>query len=96
MQLGPIQRLQDPIPTNKWKRISFIYTTGERLLSAKSIQYLGVHDEERQILWRSLKERAEIDNQYGVKDLPEIAVDPQILAMLGFGLFAERDDKEYK
>lgn len=34
MQLGPLQRLARPIPSIRWRRMTFIQTTGERLLSA--------------------------------------------------------------
>ncbi len=96
LQLGAMQKLKFPIPANKWKRINFIYTSGEKFLSAESIQDLGVRDEERQLLWRALKERAEESNQYGVRDLPELAIDPEILAMLGFGLVPQVDPQEDK
>lgn len=37
MQLGPLQRLPRPIPSLKWRRITFIQTTGDRLLHALEI-----------------------------------------------------------
>ncbi len=88
LQLGELVALPHPIPTGKWKRINFIYTTGERLLSADSIQDLGVHDEERQVLWKALREKALENNQYGKQEIPEIALEPELLAMLGLGLRA--------
>lgn len=86
IQLGAVEHLPKAIPTGRWKRISFIYTTGERLLGAESIQDLGVHDEERQVLWRALREKAKERNQYGAGELSKIPIDKDILAMLGFGL----------
>jgi len=44
-----------------------------------------VHDEERQILWRALRERAQSEQSYGAQDLPEMAIDPEVLALLGLG-----------
>ena len=85
IQLGAVERLSTPIPAKKWKRLTFLYTTGERLLSAATIDSLGVHDEERQILWRALRERAQSDQIYGVQDLPKMAIAPEILAMLSLG-----------
>jgi hypothetical protein len=40
MQLGPLQRLVRPIPSLKWRRISFIETTGDRFLNALEISEL--------------------------------------------------------
>lgn len=40
IQLGPLQRLQRPIPSSKWRRISFIQTTGDRLLHALDVSEL--------------------------------------------------------
>ena len=40
MQLGPLQRLARPIPSLKWRRISFIETTGDRFLNALEISEL--------------------------------------------------------
>jgi hypothetical protein len=95
LQLGEISALPNPIPAGKWKRINFLYTTGDRLNNAKSIDELSVYDEERQLLWRSLRERAASVNQYGVDDLPENPIDPKILAMFGFG-FGDQSFKSGK
>lgn len=40
LQLGPLQRLPRPIPSLKWRRITFIQTSGDRLLSALEINDL--------------------------------------------------------
>ena len=56
----------------------FLYTTGEYLLNAKTVNDLVVHSEERQLLWRSLHERAVSGQQYHA-DFPELDVDPQVL-----------------
>ena len=83
LQLGPLTALPEPIPAGDWKRLTFLYTTGERLLSAGSIGDLGVHDEERQVLWRALRERANASQQYGAAELPELPADADLLALLG-------------
>jgi hypothetical protein len=83
IQLGPLEDLPSPIKTGEWKRIMFLYTTGERLLQAEMVKELTVHDEERQILWRALRERALEKQTYKASDLPELAVDPEILALFG-------------
>lgn len=84
IQLGPMEELPRPIPAaDSWKRITFLYTTGDRLLNAETINDLTVRDEERQILWRSLRERALEKQSYQVQDLPEFLIDPEIVALFG-------------
>ena len=59
IQLGPLEYLPHSLPANKWRRITFFYTTGEYLLSASSVDELVItSSEERQVLWRSLRERS--------------------------------------
>jgi hypothetical protein len=43
MQLGPLRRLPRPIPSLHWRRLTFIQTTGERLLNALEIGELAAH-----------------------------------------------------
>lgn len=83
IQLGPLQRLVKPIMAEKWKRITFLYTTGELLSAASTIQDLVVKTEERKILWLSLREKASQCQEYKQSELPEIALEPNILMMLG-------------
>ncbi|NLW71653.1 MAG: hypothetical protein GXY37_02025 [Chloroflexi bacterium] len=83
MQLGPLTALPRPIPTENWKRITFFYTTMQRIKTAEKLKDLPVHDEERPILWRSLREHALRSQEYRAVDLPELPVDPGLLALLG-------------
>ena len=62
IQIGPIEKLDLPIMASKWRRITFFYTTGEYLLSAQSIEDLVVRSNERQTLWRELRERMDQTN----------------------------------
>ena len=83
IQLAGLEKLSVPIKTDKWKRLTFLYSTGEYLLNAKSLNDLVVEGEERQLLWKSLRERAENEQLYKV-DLPEADILPEILmALLG-------------
>ena len=82
LQLGPLIELSEPIPAKGWKRITFFYTTGERVKLAQSINDLPVHDEERPILWQALRERALKSQEYRADQLPEELIDPAILALL--------------
>lgn len=81
VQLGPLVNLPVPIPAQNWKRITFLYTTGEYLLQAQSLNDLVVHSEERRLLWRALRERAGRSHSYGEKDLPGFDIDPSLLAL---------------
>ena len=83
IQVGALERLKNPIKADKWKRITFFYTTGEYLLRAQSLNDLVVSSDERQLLWQSLRERAEHDQLYKI-ELPEINLAPELLiALLG-------------
>jgi hypothetical protein len=81
IQLGGLERLPQPIVADKWKRLTFLYTTGEYLLNAKLLNDLVVQNEEREILWKSLRERAENEQLYKV-DLPDADIDPALLVLL--------------
>ncbi|MBN1266620.1 MAG: hypothetical protein JXA25_14085 [Anaerolineales bacterium] len=59
IQLGPMQRLEKPILAVRWHRFTFLYTTGERFLQARTIEALRIRSvAERNSLLRSLRERA--------------------------------------
>jgi len=81
VQLGALERLEQPILAQNWKRITFFYTTGEYLLKAKTINDLVVNEDERQTLWRSLRERAS-DQQALHPDLPQYPLSADVLAAL--------------
>jgi hypothetical protein len=83
VQLGALERLPRPIMADKWRRLAFLYTTGEYLLKAQTINDLVVRSDERQVLWQSLRERAESEQLYKA-DLPEVELPPEVLmALLG-------------
>ena len=93
IQIGSLQELPKPILAGSWKRITFLYTTGAYLRKANSINDLVIKDDERKLLWRSLRERqaqffaesnqAEWDGE----------IDKNVLLMLS-GLRAFSDDNE--
>jgi len=84
IQLGGLEKLANPILADKWKRLTFLYSTGEYLLNAKLLNDLVVQNEERNILWKNLRERAENEQLYKT-DLPEADIPPEVLmALLGF------------
>ncbi|MDH5507840.1 MAG: hypothetical protein OEZ02_11530 [Anaerolineae bacterium] len=81
VQLGPLVQLPRPVQAGKWKRVTFLYTTGAHLLGADTINDLTVHDEQRQLLWHALRERALAAQGYRAAELPELPVGPEILAL---------------
>jgi hypothetical protein len=57
LQLGPLEALPRPILSRSWKRLTFLYTTGERLLRAADIGGLALSGSDRRLLWRALRDR---------------------------------------
>jgi hypothetical protein len=78
IQVGGLESLPAPILADKWRRITFLYTTGEYLLRARTLRDLVVEADERALLWRSLRERAGSAQQY-VTALPDVEVPPEVL-----------------
>lgn len=94
IQLGALEKLRETIKTDKWKRLTFLYSTGEYLLNAKTLNDLVVEGEERQLLWKSLRERAENEQLYKT-DLPEADIPPNVLmALLGIKDLQEEDGQK--
>jgi hypothetical protein len=83
VQLGPLQALPHALPARRWRRITFLYTTGERLMQAESVENLAARTVEREGLWKSLRERALQAGAYRAEELPELPLAPAILALLG-------------
>jgi len=94
VQIGPLERLSRRIVAEKWRRITFLYTTGEYLLKAHTLNDLIVRADERASLWQTLRERAEQHQRYNV-DIPD-DIDPDLLiALLGIKeLRADYEGKE--
>jgi hypothetical protein len=80
IQLGPLEQLERPIRAETWRRVTFLYTTGEYLLKAGTVNDLVVQSEERKTLWQALRERA--GSSYASDPAEEIELDPAILAAL--------------
>jgi hypothetical protein len=92
IQLSGLEKLPQPVKANKWKRLTFLYTTGEYLLNAKLLNDLVVQNEEREILWKSLRERAEHEQLYKI-DLPDADIPPEVLMAL-LGIKEAQEDYE--
>jgi hypothetical protein len=80
VQLGALERLPQPIQAETWRRITFLYTTGEYLHRARTVNDLVVQSDERQLLWQALRERA--GQGYGTQVLPEFDLPDEVLAIL--------------
>ncbi len=78
IQLGGLERLAKPIVADKWKRLTFLYTTGEYLNKAGTLNDLVVTSDERLVLWHSLRERA-LNDQLYIASLPEAEIPPDVL-----------------
>ncbi len=79
IQLGPLEPLPRPILADKWKRLTFLYTTGEYLAKARTLEALAVQSDERKLLWRSLRERNYSGQNY---ETPAAEIPPEVLALL--------------
>ena len=90
IQLGPIKRLRTPIMAQKWRRFTFLYTTGEYFLQASSLTDLTVRPGERRKLWKALRERgcSSPDYQVELDHLDELPLDV-ISAFLGMDYSTE-------
>lgn len=83
LQLGALEQVEPAILATKWRRISFLYTTGEYFLKAKTIDELIVASDERPILWQALRERAETSGfALGSSLAQEVELDPVTLAVV--------------
>jgi hypothetical protein len=92
IQLGPLEKLPHPVLAEKWKRLTFLYTTGEYLLKALTLTDLVVQSDERSLLWQSLRERAQNEQLYKI-DFPEADLPPGVLvALLGMKELQESYD----
>lgn len=82
ISLGPVFPLPRVIPAGTWKRMTFLYTTGEKIRTADSLKELVTHDRERDLLWHALRERAAKAEEYQVQEPKLNDLDPAILALL--------------
>lgn len=81
IQIGTLFKLPKPILAEKWRRITFLYTTGDYLRKAATINDLVIQSDERRMLWQALRERADQYQDYQVNGLSEMQVDPTLLAV---------------
>jgi hypothetical protein len=82
IQIGDIKQLDKPIPADRWRRITFFYTTGILIKNATSMRDLVVDGEERVILWNSLKERVLQPDDFNNPDRSSTQIDFDLLEIL--------------
>jgi hypothetical protein len=82
IQIGPLIQLENPISSGTWKRLTFVYTTGDLFSRAKIVNDLVVRSEDREILWKSLRERNLQAKRYQAGDDQVIPDDPIVLDLL--------------
>jgi len=94
IQIGSLEKLEHPILAESWKRLTFLYTTGEYIFQARTINDLVVKSVERQTLWKALRERSRSDQIYQ-SGQDEIEMDESILALLlGFKQISETPEED--
>jgi hypothetical protein len=92
MQVGALQTLPAAIQAGAVRRLTFLYTTGRLLRKAETVSDLVVSAEEREGLWRALRERASQADRYHTQDELEVELTPELLLLLGdFGTIVEED-----
>lgn len=71
ISLGPLQKLENPIISLRWRRITFMHTTWDRFLEAREINDLFIQGGEYvDRLFATLKEKGiRVERDYSVKDL---------------------------
>lgn len=57
LELGDLQALEHPIPSARQRRITFVYTTLDRLLKAADVADLWLRNTARQKLYAAIRER---------------------------------------
>lgn len=82
IQIGPLIRLDKPVLSGSWKRVTFIYTTGDRLLDARVVNDLVVRSEDREVLWKSLRDRGRQSRIYQAQNDTQFLEDPGVLDLL--------------
>ena len=84
IEIGPLQSRTKPLPTEKWKRITFFYTLGHLFNQAETINDLVVRSEERETLWQGLRERAQRMAEYNTTGQDNnLSLDPLLIQALG-------------
>lgn len=72
IEIGALQQLPQPIPSRRLRRITFIPTTLQRLLTAEEVNDLWWRDEPQERLWAALREAGLlVEYRYRIGDPPD-------------------------
>jgi hypothetical protein len=82
IQIGSLIKLPSPIIADKWRRLTFLYTTGDLFNRAEILNDLVVRSEERKVLWRALRER-NAGKYCQLENNENFDLDEEIIALLG-------------
>ena len=82
IQIGAIQKMDPSIPAGKWKRITFFYTLGSLINQASVINDLVVKSEDRDLLWKCLRERNRSYATHSRADQMELFSEEELLSIL--------------
>jgi hypothetical protein len=82
VQLGPLIHLEPPIRAGDWKRVTFLYSTGNLFNKAVTINDLVVRTEEREILWKNLRERSQNPSLYKTGQPDDTLITPKMLDLI--------------
>lgn len=82
-----------PIRAEKWKRLTFVYTTGAYLMTANTVEELVVRSEERELLWKSLRERAALGKRYQVESIEDFTLPLDLFTLLAQSSAHENRDQ---
>lgn len=93
IQLGELIGLPRAIKAERWRRITFLYTTGAYLTRAATLNDLVVSSDERQVLWSNLRERAAHAGKYQA-GTPAPELDLELMALLELAGFLDVPDGE--
>jgi len=52
-------------------------------MRAATLKDLAANDSDREVIWKALRERAIHSGEYTSPELPEVPLDPNLLALLG-------------
>lgn len=63
LSLGPLVRLPHPIISRKWRRITFLVTTGERFQKAWELNDLVLGTPDDEVVWRAIRDMGNEQNE---------------------------------
>ena len=74
VEIGPLLYLQNSIKSDRWKRINFFYSLGNLVNQARIINDLVVKTDDREILWKTIREKNKQGYASHREPVPEIEI----------------------